>query len=91
MSAPVIARFARAPVVGTAIEHDGQVFEVAKVEPYTRKDGCSSHLVTWRTRCLDCDAAVDLICGLPLVLKRRRCDEHKRQPFGSTKHPAEIG
>lgn len=78
MSAPkVIVRFARPPAIGTAIVHDGQEFEVAAVEPYVRKDGADSAVLTWRTACRECGAPVEFKLGKELRIVRRNCDEHK--------------
>lgn len=78
MIAPkTIVRFARPPAVGTAILHDGQEFEVVAVEPYVRKDGAASALLTWRTPCRVCGSPVEFKLGKELRATRRNCDEHK--------------
>lgn len=87
----LIVRFAKPPAIGTAIIHDGQVFEVAAREPYTRKDGAASVLLTWRTGCRECGAVVEFKLGKEFRASRRNCDEHKwRFPTsnGQERNPA---
>lgn len=80
----MIIRFDEAPPVGWLTTHDGQSFVVAAVEPYRRRDGGISSVVTWETVCVDCEGIVRFECGQGLAIKRRRCDEHKWK-FGSAR------
>jgi hypothetical protein len=52
---------------------DGQVFALASVEPYTRKDGCQSCLLHWATSCPTTGKAFTVTTGLsfnPAMVRR---------------------
>lgn len=79
----VIARFTEPPGIGTAISHDDQEFRLVLAEPYTRKDGERSAVLTWASECLDCGGAFTFNSGLAVFVKRRRCDQHKWRNLGA--------
>jgi hypothetical protein len=61
------------------IEQMGQRYELVDVEPYRRKDGESSAILTWRGTCLDCGEPFEVKSGCIVSNDlRRRCDKHKR-------------
>lgn len=76
-SGKAIVAFAAVPSVGLSIAYDGQVFEMVRSEPYTRKDGGQSALLTWRTNCRSCGEVVEYKTGCEFRVSRRNCDEHK--------------
>lgn len=65
-----------APQVGAKHWFDGQEFTVVKVEPYTRRDGQPSHIITWNSSCPECWGKVENTSGLAVRFPRRRCSIH---------------
>jgi hypothetical protein len=61
------------PLPGTRMSVDGQVFELVAVQPYQRRDGGLSSLITWRGPCADCAAPFDQTTGTGGNTPRRRC------------------
>ena len=59
---------------------DGQVYKLARTEPYTRRDGSQTMLTVWRSHCADCGEVFEL--RTPTASSRfepnRRCRNHKR-------------
>ena len=77
MTTKPLLRFAKAPPLGVAIEHDDQVFEVITSEPYTNRRGEETGLLTWRTGCRVCGGAVEFKTGWSIYAFGKRCDDHK--------------
>ena len=65
-----------APTVGDVFRFDGQDFKVAKVEPYVRRDGEKSIVVTWHSSCPECATTVINTSGFAARFPRRRCPAH---------------
>ncbi len=61
------------PVVGMELWQDDQRFIATAVEPYQRRDGGQSFLVTWGTNCPDCGAEFQSGTGTGGAPPRRRC------------------
>lgn len=60
--------------------YGGQLYELAKTEPYTRRDGTQTTLVVWRSTCATCGKPFEV--RTPSVSSKfspnRRCQKHKR-------------
>ena len=71
-SAPVASRCAPP---GFRFEHDGVSFEAVKAVPHDGARYLNVWLVTWRTRCVDCDAEVTTMSTAKgwQSLHRKRC------------------
>jgi hypothetical protein len=72
--------FLTTPPIGTALMLDDQRYELTAVEPYIRKDGTASRLLTWVAQCPDCGGEFAVMTGLKSKDLARRCPEH-RQPL----------
>jgi hypothetical protein len=59
---------------------DGQLYELARTEPHTRRDGTKTELTVWRSRCAQCGEPFEV--RTPAKSKKfspnRRCHKHKR-------------
>lgn len=84
MTAPMLLRFVSEPPAGLAVLHDGQVFEISKVEPYRRADGGQSFLVTWASKCRECQVEFTFETGNGFAPRRRSCEDHKWK-FGTAR------
>lgn len=78
MSTKVAFRFDQPPAIGREFSFDGQSFTVTHVEPYVRKDGQASFIITWNSRCPECGGLVENKTGLVARFHRRRCPAHVR-------------
>ncbi len=77
-SLPVVTRiaFQRAPAIGTTLMIDAQRYVVVETEPYHRKDGQLSAIITWLGHCADCGEPFELRTGLKAQAINRRCENH---------------
>lgn len=86
LGSKLLLRFAKAPPVGVAIEHDGQTFEIVGLEPYTNRSGQVTNLVRWRTECRTCCEVFEFKTGWSIYYLDKRCDTHKlRDPVDRLK------
>jgi len=69
--------FETAPAVGTILTADDQRFRLEAAEPYTRRDGTASALLTWSSSCPTCGAEFEVRSGLRTKSLTRRCEEHR--------------
>lgn len=70
--------FTAAPEPGTVVTLDKcQHYELIAVDPYTRRDGASSAILTWRVRCHDCGQPFEIKTGLRSKNWNRRCQSCK--------------
>jgi hypothetical protein len=70
--------FASIPAIGTSIKWGVQVYTVVATEPYTRKDGKASGLITWETACRDCGEKFNPTkTGLSGTFHQQRCVAHR--------------
>lgn len=66
--------FMAPPAKGTVLMYDKQAFVVEGIEPYTRKDGGSSLLIVWSTRCIQCGHATTVKTAMRTKWPTRRCE-----------------
>ncbi|WP_293462991.1 hypothetical protein, partial [Phenylobacterium sp.] len=74
--APLVVReidFVEPPPVGSVLLWKGQRFELAGSEPYVRRDGDESVLLTWSTYCAECAAPITVRSPLRSTGVSRRC------------------
>lgn len=69
--------FLTTPPVGTILMLDAQRYELIGVEPYLRKDGGESRLLTWQAHCPDCGKPFEIKTGLKSKDLSRRCVDHR--------------
>lgn len=74
----MIHRFDAEPPIGTVIKLDDQAYVLVVSEPYRRKDGSMSRLLTWHCECAQCSAPFTIQSGLSVAALNRRCVKHKR-------------
>lgn len=65
--------FNESPAIGAVVYLDDQVYELRGSEPYTRKDGAVSALLTWETACPSCGETFRVKTGLSAGAINRRC------------------
>jgi hypothetical protein len=70
--------FADAPAKGTKVVLDDQLYLLDRVEPYVRKSGTHSSLLTWLTVCPNCSVAFEVKTGLATKSLNRRCEKCRR-------------
>lgn len=70
--------FSDAPLIGFVMYDGGQRYEAINVEPYVRKDGQGSFVVTWASECMDCGAWFEFTSGLKQKAANRRCHKHRK-------------
>lgn len=65
---------------GQDIDHDGQRYICAEIKPYKRRDGVSSEVAVWLSRCANCGEFFVFRTGRTIARfqPNRRCDRHKR-------------
>jgi len=68
------------PIVGTELFLDEQRYELVGVEPYARRDGGNSFLLTWRGSCPECGADFESGTGTAGAPPRRRCPPCRLPP-----------
>jgi hypothetical protein len=70
--------------------YKGQLYELTRTEPYTRRDGTETHLAVWRLHCADCGEPLELQtpCKSSKFEPNRRCQKHKRPGRRVTKRGA---
>ena len=61
------------PAVGILLLVDDQRFSAIAVEPYKRRDGGDSFLITWSSTCASCGAAYEVRTGTGGQIPPRRC------------------
>lgn len=71
--------FLTIPPVGTLMMLDDQAYRLTVVEPYTRRDGSPSRLLTWEASCAQCGTTFQVVTGMVATKIPRRCIDH-RQP-----------
>ncbi len=64
--------------IGTVLKIDAQAFELAEIEPYTRKDGQASAILHWRSNCPTCGVEFTHSTGRTSAQFNRRCEEHRK-------------
>lgn len=69
--------FDAVPGIGTKVFLGEQEYELTEVEPYIRKDGAASHVLTWHTACPECGAGFDVRSGKKARELIRRCPVHR--------------
>jgi hypothetical protein len=63
--------------VGQVLKQGGQSYWLLKMEPYQRRDGANTVLLTWAGKCAECGRGFETKSpALPKWLSRR-CDEHR--------------
>ncbi len=70
-------RFTQPPVPGHAFVYQGQRYVLIRSEPYVRKDGQHSRLLTWQSHFADCGQPFVQTTGMGIYHVNRRCDKHK--------------
>lgn len=75
--------FDAVPELGTQVLLDSQAYVLASTEPYTRKDGGASTLLTWHVHCADCDCPFQIKTGLVTKSFARRCPLHRQPALGT--------
>jgi hypothetical protein len=75
---------------GASLLANGREFVAAAVEPYTRRDGTASQLVTWRGQCALCGAPYDVKGGRAAKHLPLNCEQHRgrRTKRVRRRHPA---
>jgi hypothetical protein len=63
--------------VGSRLDASGQLFVATAVEPYTRRDGAPSQLVTWRGHCATCGAPYDVKGSRHASHLPKNCEQHR--------------
>jgi hypothetical protein len=64
-----------------SFKHKGQGYRRVDVVPYTRKDGSTSALQVWRSRCADCGEPFEILSTVrkrKLWYPNRRCKKHQQ-------------
>lgn len=63
------------PALGSLLELDAQSYRLEAAEPYHRKDGSASALLTWQSMCPDCGDPFTVKTGLSFNTPNRRCSD----------------
>ncbi len=80
-----------APAIGSVLTADGQRFCLVAAEPYTRRDGSASMLLTWRSACPTCGTEFEVRSGLRTKSLTRRCEAHRTAgPIGKRSRRMKI-
>lgn len=82
--------FLTTPPVGTIMKLDAQPYVLVAVEPYRRKDGQQSKLLTWASDCPDCQSRFEVKTGLKGKDLTRRCPEHRNPNVAVGKQRTKI-
>ena len=69
--------FALPPTIGTVLLLDEQEYELAAIEPHTRRDGLPTVILHWRSTCPACGQEFTVTSGLRSTGIARRCLEHR--------------
>ena len=71
------------PAPGSVLAVDDQRFRLIAAEPYTRRDGTASALLTWSSACPTCGTEFEVRSGLRTKALTRRCEVHRASsPIG---------
>lgn len=76
VAVPLVVReidFVEPPPVGSVLLWKGQRFELAGSEPYVRRDGDESVLLSWSTYCAECAVPITVRSPLRASGVSRRC------------------
>jgi hypothetical protein len=65
--------FVSAPSIGFGLLLDDQRYELVQVEPYIRRDGARSAILTWQSECPRCGNQFTVTSGLVAKALNRRC------------------
>lgn len=86
-------RFKIVPMAGKTIDYDGQRYVLIGSEPYRRKDGQLSVILSWKSACPECGDPFVVTTGLVIRHLNRRCPLHhkKGQPVASGKRRRQGG
>ncbi|HEY1283007.1 MAG TPA: hypothetical protein VGE96_00880 [Steroidobacteraceae bacterium] len=52
---------------------------------HIRRDGVKTHLLRWKSHCIDCGAEFEQVTGMIKPPELRRCDQRRGGP---TRHPS---
>jgi len=66
------------PWVGKIIRYRNQHYELIGSEPYRRRDGELSVILTWQSQCPECGATFTTTSGLVTRYLTRRCPSHHK-------------
>ncbi len=71
--------------IGTTAQWKGQAYTLIAIRPYTRRrDGVSTVLLIWRSKCLDCGSDFEIVTGRGKIKNgelhwpNRRCPAHAK-------------
>lgn len=79
-----------APALGTVVMLDDQAYQLTGVEPYTRKDGLQSNVLTWTAGCAECGESFKTKTGLKATWLHRRCEAHRQLGKPVTKRGSKV-
>lgn len=68
-------KFSSPPGIGTTIWLKGDEFSLEKVEPYVRRDGEESNLLTWGSWCKACGCEFVQTTGRSFSGLKKNCDD----------------
>jgi len=63
-------------VIGMAVMHHGQRFELFAAEPYVTHRGVKSQILRWRSHCATCGQPYAISTGAAVWTLSRRCPTH---------------
>lgn len=69
--------YEKPPVVGTELAVMGQRYRLIRREPYMRRDGEWSAVLTWEAYCCECGNPFETKSGLRAKELHRRCRKHR--------------